>query len=160
MTRQWIIPRPRPVERHHHHHHVHGRLQPCSLWLLETEIAAAIIRVLLLQVVVVVLPFDTLLASFNTSVLLLQIHPAYRHPHQCPLFNPVSPCQSDPPMCAPQNRLSLSLLLWISLHALYASVSHPIVLHDDDGVTYIHSYMGRKKIQSRAAIIIITFLVL
>lgn len=120
MTRPWI-----PSHLVHHHHHlIHDLLPLCSLWLLGTIVQiATILRVALAL-------FDTLLVSFSISVLLVQIHLVCQHLHQCHQSNPVSLCQSDPLMCALQNQLSLNLLLWINLHALYASVSHLIVLHE------------------------------
>lgn len=140
MTRPWI-----PSHLVHHHHHlIHDLLPLCSLWLLGTIIQIATkIRVALAL-------FDTLLVSFSISVLLVQIHLVCQHPHQCHQSNPVSLCQSDPLMCALQNQSSLNLLLWINLHALYASVLHLIVLHEQ---WWHYTSTWVKKIQSRAAII-------
>lgn len=140
MTRPWIPSQP----VHHHHHLIHDLLPLCSLWLLGTIIQIATkIRVALAL-------FDTLLVSFSISVLLVQIHLVCQHPHQCHQSNPVSLCQSDPLMCALQNQSSLNLLLWINLHALYASVLHLIVLHEQ---WWHYTSTWVKKIQSRAAII-------
>lgn len=140
MTRPWIPSQP----VHHHHHLIHDLLPLCSLWLLGTIVQIATkIRVALAL-------FDTLLVSFSISVLLVQIHLVCQHPHQCHQSNPVSLCQSDPLMCALQNQSSLNLLLWINLHALYASVLHLIVLHEQ---WWHYTSTWVKKIQSRAAII-------